>query len=289
MFGSHVSIESTLGSTLAKATQQGMNAIQVFMGSPYNLNRKQLTTKDIQAVNDTYSSTQVFTHLPYVYNYAGQAKNNSIAFQSDEDATKYVLDCAAATQRELQTLHPLKCSCKGCVLHIGSIGKHKDRQAGLNAVARSINSINFDNISTPLLLETMVGRGGVLGTSFEELGSVYSQVEHKDQVGFCIDTCHIHSNGSYNLSSIEGVESMFKDFDSVLPHGSLKLIHLNDSRTELGSNQDKHECIGKGSIWSESQQSLKLICQIAKQRDVPVVLETTVEDFQVLNELVKKL
>ena len=82
---------------------------------------------------------------------------------------------------------------------------------------------------------------------------------------------------------------MFEDFDRVLPRDSLKLIHLNDSKTEFASHKDQHECIGKGHIWKESQLGLVQLCQVAKSRDIPVVLETTEKDFEVLYSLVNKL
>ena len=76
----------------------------------------------------------------------------------------------------------------------------------------SINKIKFDEQSdeksAKLILETMVGRGGVLGKSFQELRKVYDSIKEKDRIGFCIDTCHVFAEGLYDLRKKEEIDKI---------------------------------------------------------------------------------
>jgi deoxyribonuclease-4 len=288
MFGSHVKFTSSLAETMLDASLEGMKSIQIFLGSPYSTTRRQLTQDDLEQ-SSTLQNMNVFTHLPYVHNFAGVAKFNKFAHDGDEEVDNYVMKCAMSMMNEREQLSQLKgCRCKGCVLHLGSVGKQSDRDKGIQCAAKTINEVhrrcnmNLIKTDSPLLIETMVGRGGVLGTSFEQLSRLYSLIEEKDHVGFCIDTCHVFANGNYDLSKWSEVDRMFYEYDQHLPRNSLKLIHLNDSIGLLNSKEDKHTNLKTGAIWKDNDASLKLLLQHAKARDIPVVLETTEDDFQTL-------
>ena len=283
MIGSHVAIGKDLTSCCDKAASRGMGAIQVFLGSPYSPKRKTLGEKDKKLKEIPIN---IFSHLPYVYNLAGSVKNNKIAWHGDKETDEYIGECLKSIDYELDLLSNIKCSCKGCVLHIGSC---KDKSTGLLAVAESINKLQFNPGDAPLLLETMVGNGGVLGNSFEDLAVVYNKVENKDRVGICIDTCHVFASGAYNLSKISEIDHMFTDFDNYFPHDKCKLIHLNDSQVAFGESKDRHELITQGEIWKEDDSSLLHLLRRCKDRNIPVVLETSEEDFTNLQFIYKRI
>ena len=285
MFGAHVSLKDTVGNTAQTAQEAGMTAMQVFLGSPYHLARRTVTDVEAKYLKSQADKISVFTHLPYVHNFAGRANMKALAHSGNTEVDKYVDSCVASVQDELDKMS--KCSCKGCVLHIGSIGSLKDRRAGCQSVAKSINKLNLT--STPLLLETMVGRGGVLGCNFHELAQVYHNVQDKDNVGFCLDTCHIFGEGMYDISKVDEVDKMFAEFDEILGANNLRLIHLNDSQEAFGSHKDRHEKIGQGLIWKQDDAALVQVLKQAKTRGVPVVLETSEDDFVNLQATLKKV
>jgi deoxyribonuclease-4 len=280
MIGSHTSIGKDLKSCVKSAAKDGMGTIQVFLGSPYLLKRKQITDFDVDP------SVNVFSHLPYVYNLAGSIKNNAVAWQGHDETDKYIEECLTSIDYELDVLSKLKCPCKGCVLHIGSC---KDKQLGLDTVAKSINKLDFRDGDAPLLLETMVGNGSVLGRSFEDLARVYEGVEKKERVGICIDTCHVFASGEYDLSKEREVDRMFEEFDNWFPRDKCKLIHLNDSKGKKGDCKDNHQWICKGEIWGEDDSALVHLLRVCKHREIPVVLETAKEDFANLQEIYKRV
>jgi deoxyribonuclease-4 len=59
--------------------------------------------------------------------------------------------------------------------------------------------------------------------------------------------------------------------DRVIGLRYLRGMHLNDSKHDLGSRKDRHECIGKGTIGLEA---FRLIMNDKRLRDIPLILET---------------
>jgi endonuclease IV len=176
--GSSVSFEKNVYNTLLSSNKKGMYSIQFFMGPYISMNRTKISDKDIKDSNDFLKrfNIHVFTHLPYVLNLCG--KGGLLADESTE-ASSHVAASISSIIYEINTISKVienTSSKGGCVLHIGSIGTNKRRKDALDIVIKSINEIT-DNLSPEgkanLILETMVGRGGVIGTSFEELNYIW--------------------------------------------------------------------------------------------------------------------
>ena len=291
--GTHTGIKNTLEDTIIDSANKGYYTIQIFLGSPYNLKRRDITKEDIIKSNKLLNivNLNIFTHLPYIHNLAGSVKNNCLHW-GNSSSDQYILESLASIEQEIKFLDKLNCRRKGAVLHIGSSGKFST-QEGLDKVIISINKIKFDEQSeessfsakprAKLILETMVGRGGVLGKTFEELRYVYSLVDRKDRIGFCIDTCHVFAEGLYDLRKKEEIDKMFDDFDRVLGIDKLCLIHLNDSKTLFNSKQDKHACIGHGEIF-KNIKSLQYLLKKINDYKISTVLETEEQDYDVIQK-----
>ena len=65
--------------------------------------------------------------------------------------------------------------------------------------------------------------------------------------GFCLDTAHAWGAG-YRLSDPDATDALLAAFDARLGIGRLRMVHLNDSKSELGSHTDRHEHVGAGQI-----------------------------------------
>ena len=123
-------------------------------------------------------------------------------------------------------------------------------------------------MNTTVLLETMAGKGTEVGRSFEELADIIERVERKDRIGVCLDTCHIYDGGYDIVNDLDGV---LAEFDKVIGLERLKAIHLNDDKNPMGSQKDRHEKIGKGTIGLEA---FERIINHPSLRDLPFYLET---------------
>ena len=93
-------------------------------------------------------------------------------------------------------------------------------------------------------------------------------IDKKERVGVCFDTCHTHDSG-YDL--ISDFDSVLKEFDEVVGLNNLKVIHINDSKNIRGASKDRHENIGKGFIGLET---LKYIVNHPKLVNIIKILET---------------
>ena len=65
--------------------------------------------------------------------------------------------------------------------------------------------------------------------------------------GFCLDAAHAWAAG-IDLSDPDATDRFLADFDGRIGLDRLVMIHLNDSKSELGSRVDRHEHLGAGRI-----------------------------------------
>lgn len=288
--GAHVSFDGTLSHTLSEAIAQGMGAVQFFMGNPYNFKRTVIDDKDIKACKkllDRYPM-HLFTHFPYIANLCGSVKSLAWSGNNDQDQKTFLV--LKGIEHELKTLDrmAIRGYNTGVVFHPGS---YKDRKKGLAMIAQSINRIQFDaKGDAKLILENSAGQGTTLGTTLKELAEIINGVDEnkKKHLGVCIDTCHLFAVGDYNLSKTSEIERFFNDFDRLIGLKYLVVIHLNDSCTNKGSCVDRHECLGNGTIWNKSTESLVFLLEKCKRLNIPCVLETASSDMIMLTLLSNK-
>ena len=120
---------------------------------------------------------------------------------------------------------------------------------GIAAVAASLGAVHerTRGLRVRLLIEVTAGQGSCLGCRFEQVEAMLAQARGGGDVGVCFDTCHVHASG-YDLSTEEGYDCTFADFDRILGLDWLKAFHLNDSNSPTGSRVDRHAEIGDGYL-----------------------------------------
>lgn len=140
-------------------------------------------------------------------------------------------------------------------------------EAGIGHIARAVRRALEPGYPVTVLLETMAGKGSEIGGRFEELRAIIDAVG-SEQVGVCLDTCHVYDAGYDIAGDLDGV---LAEFDRVVGLGRLKALHLNDSKNPFASHKDRHECIGQGSLGVSTFAS---IVSHPLLRDKPMILET---------------
>jgi deoxyribonuclease-4 len=110
----------------------------------------------------------------------------------------------------------------------------------------------------------------VLGSTFEELAEIIQRIPAplRERVGVCVDTCHIYSAG-YDL--VNEYDAVWQRFDDALGLESLRVLHLNDSKTPFASRRDRHELIAEGSL---GEVPFRRIMTDERFHGVPKVIET---------------
>lgn len=127
-----------------------------------------------------------------------------------------------------------------------------EKEVSFGLIAKAINRVHKEVPEVITVIENMANaKSNLVGTAFSDLAAIIAQVEDKSRVRICLDTCHMFAAG-YDIRTREGYKAVLKEFDDVVGNGYLGGIHLNDSKTELGSCKDLHENIGLSVVFSFS-------------------------------------
>ena len=140
-------------------------------------------------------------------------------------------------------------------------------QAGIDYIAAALKNALRHDYPVTVLLETMAGKGSEIGGRFEELRDILDAVG-SENVGVCLDTCHVYDGGYDIANDLNGV---LVEFDRVIGLDRLHALHLNDSKNPFASHKDRHECLGKGSLGLET---FRRIVNHPRLKDKPMILET---------------
>lgn len=119
----------------------------------------------------------------------------------------------------------------------------------------------------------MAGTGNVIGSTFAELRDIIALVRDKSRIGVCLDTCHVFAAG-YDLRSLSSFAAVLEDFESTVGLRYLKALHLNDSKTPLGSRRDLHANIGAGFLGLDAFWN---VMNEPRFEGLPMVLETPID------------
>ena len=140
-------------------------------------------------------------------------------------------------------------------------------EAGIEYISDALKKALEPGYPVTVLLETMAGKGSEIGGKFEELRSILDAVG-SDQLGVCLDTCHVYDGGYDLVGDLDGV---LAEFDRCIGLDRLKALHLNDSKNPFASHKDRHEKIGQGSLGVETFEK---IVNHPALKDKPMILET---------------
>ena len=140
----------------------------------------------------------------------------------------------------------------------------------LARIAESINIALDKTRGVTAVIENTAGQGSNMGFSFYHLAQIIEQVEDKSRVGVCLDTCHSFAAG-YDLSTEEGCDKVFAEFEREVGFTYLRGMHLNDAMKVLGSRVDRHSPMGEGYL---GITPFRYIARDARFDDIPLILET---------------
>jgi deoxyribonuclease-4 len=235
--GIHLGVGGGLLKAARRARQIGATALQIFSDNPTAWRRRPEPPADAGAFV-AYCAREgiapVAIHASYLINLAGSAE--PFARQSVEGLT-YEMQRAPAYGATLVNTH---------------IGSHRGdgHQRGITRLAASVSAVLADSpAGVRLVLENSAGGGDTIGGTLEQLAAILEAVsaDGDDQLALCLDTAHLWGAG-YDISTATGATSVLDRFDELIGLDRLALIHLNDSRSLLGSRGDRHEHIGAGKI-----------------------------------------
>lgn len=236
--GSHVGLSGPdmyLGA-VKEALSYGATAMMVYTGAPQNTIRKGMDQFLIEEAYEYmkihgFNKNNVVVHAPYIINLANPEEEKRAFAKS-------------FLTKELIRTHAL--GVKDMVLHPGSaVGK--DRDQAIKWIAEGLLEVfeNTKDLDVRIALETMAGKGNEIGKTFEELQAIIASAHHHERISICLDTCHTHDAG-YNIK--DDFATVKKMFHNIIGLDRLKVLHINDSKNEMGAAKDRHENLGFGFI-----------------------------------------
>lgn len=140
-------------------------------------------------------------------------------------------------------------------------------ETGICQIVDALKKALSPGYPVTVLLESMAGKGSEIGGTFEQLRAIIDGVGN-DQVGVCLDTCHIWDAGYDIVNDLDGV---LQEFDRIVGLDRLCALHLNDSKNPMGSHKDRHECIGQGNLGLKTFEN---IINHSALSNIPMILET---------------
>jgi deoxyribonuclease-4 len=258
LLGAHISSAGGLGRAVDRAVGLGCETFQIFTPNPL----RWYGPSPAQSVIDRFMRAliesgikRVLAHASYLINLAGEGAvlNKSV------DAV--VRDIELCFELGIDSL----------VVHPGS-AKDGPRDEAVSRLAASLDKVlartRDKNVS--ILLETMSGQGGALGTSIEELEGVLDALSWDRRLGICADICHVFGAG-VDVRTEGGYARFVSALDRHFGLGRIGCWHLSDNKGALGSGVDRHQHIGEGEI---GLVPFGMLVSDDRFADTPMILET---------------
>jgi len=261
--GLHVSISGSIANAVTNAIERECSAFQIFTGNPRGWYSKDLTNEDVSDYKNNLSECDIdrfatVAHMPYLPNL------------STPDIFSYEKSIKAMI-REVE-----RCAKIGIPYLVTHLGSHKGsgEENGIQRLTGALMEVAKATSGVTILLENTAGQKNSVGSDFTQLAEIFFSLEPADRFGICIDTCHAFAAG-YNLGSEKNAKNTFEKFDKEIGLKYLKILHLNDSKGELGSHLDRHDHIGLGHI---GKTGLSKVIKLMNKNKIPIILETPIDE-----------
>jgi deoxyribonuclease-4 len=258
MFGSHLSIAGGMHLALLDAQRLGFDTVQVFTKNQQQWKCKPLEEEAIAEWKTQVGRVgfkQTVSHDSYLINLASPE-----AAGWEKSIGLFVEELRRCAQLDIPYLvtHP--------GAHVGS-----GEEAGLKRVAAGLDIVHqqIDAPNVITCLEITAGQGSSLGYKLEHLAEIIRLVRDPNRLGVCLDTAHLFAAG-YDFRGRKYAKFR-KELEATVGIERVKVIHLNDSKKELGSRVDRHEHIGLGKIGLEG---FRPFVRDKAFKKVPKILET---------------
>lgn len=255
--GAHVSVAGGLATAPARGVRIGADVLQIFSKQNTRWMGKALEEDEARAFRDESARVGIPTvavHCAYLINLASARENV-------RTRSLYALEDEASRAAMLGVPY--------LVLHPGSPGEDPEVE-GERRVSRALRAFGRLPAGVTLLLENTAGQGKSLGRSVEQLRRLLDACGAPPDVAVCLDSAHLFEAG-YDIGGEDGWERLLTELRRYRLLPLVRMWHLNDSKTDLGSRVDRHFHIGNGRI---GLAGFRRILNHPPFRDLPMILET---------------
>ena len=234
-FGAHVSAAGGISKAIDRVEEIGGTAVQVFTQSPRMWRPTAHSDEELARFRARRRQARVKAvscHALYLVNLASRdraVRDNSLA----------------ALRATMQTADAI--GAEAVVFHVGSHLGYGFEEA-IELVVPSVRELlELTTDDLWLCMENAAGTGGTIGRSVVELASLADALDRHPRLGLCLDSCHWWASG-VDVADPAVLDDALVDLDRRIGLDRLRVLHVNDSQTPLGSNRDRHELVGRGLI-----------------------------------------
>jgi deoxyribonuclease-4 len=255
-FGAHVSSSGGIHTAIDRIEAMDGRAVQIFTQSPRTWRPTNHDPANFARFKERRAEAGiegVVCHALYLVNLASPKDE---LYDKSVEALRNTVDVACAIEAD------------GVIFHVGS---HQGAgfEAGLERVVPALAScLERCSDSTWLLMENTAGAGDTIGRSVEELAAIFERLDRHPRLGICLDSCHLYASG-YDVTDREALDSLLEEVDRTIGLDRLRALHVNDSKTQLGSNRDRHDNIAEGLMGEQ----LGVFLSHPQLQGLPAVLE----------------
>lgn len=235
--GAHISTRKPFSDAVTRAHEIGCECMQIFANPPQRWNPIAISEEEVERfvdLNKKHDITPVIIHGIYLVNLASE---NSYFYKAS--VASLVDDMKKAD----------KLGAVGVNFHVGSTKGNGFDKALLRVKDALFEILNSSPEDPYLILENSAGAGSIIGDTVEELAQIINAVK-SERMRVLIDTAHAFASG-YDLRTERGLEEFIAKFEKEIGLQKLVGFHLNDSKSDLSSNRDRHADIGHGLIGKE--------------------------------------
>jgi deoxyribonuclease IV len=256
LIGAHVSTAGGIDTAIDRIAERGGDAVQLFTQSPRMWRPTAHDPPRLARFRERRHEEGIgyaVCHALYLINLASADPD---LFSKSLTALVTTLDVAREIEADV-------------VVHVGShLGAGLD--ASLDRITEAIEeALEHTSDTTWLLLENSAGAGGTIGRSLAELATVAERIGMPPRLGLCLDSCHLYVSG-VDVTDPDVVAAVLNEVDATFGLDRLRLLHVNDAATPLGSNRDRHANIGEG----EMGEALGALLGNPRVQSLPAILET---------------
>ncbi|VWU52018.1 apurinic/apyrimidinic endonuclease Apn1, putative [Hepatocystis sp. ex Piliocolobus tephrosceles] len=246
--GAHVSASGGVQNSPFNSFNISGVAFAIFLKNQRQWSSNALTQQNIQQFLENcekynIDKNYILPHGSYLINLANPDKE-----KREKSYTSFLDDIKRCEQLQIKLYN----------FHPGSTVGLCTVDEAIKNIAECINRAHTETNNTIIVLENSAGQKNSVG------------INNKNRIGVCLDTCHTLAAG-YDIKTYNNFDNVMKQFDKIVNIKYLKAIHLNDSKSDIGSGLDRHENIGKGKLTIDT---FKYIMTASYFKNMPIILET---------------
>jgi len=257
LFGAHVSAAGGISKAVDRVEEIGGDCVQVFTQSPRMWRPTAHSAEELARFRERRRQARVrhvSCHALYLVNLAS----------SDAEVRAKSLEALRATMEVARAIEA-----DAVVFHVGSHLGYGFEEAVEVVVPPLRELLDLTTDRLWLCMENAAGAGGTIGRSVGELDVLFHSLDAHPRLGICLDSCHWWASG-VDVTDAAALGRALADLDDRIGLERVRVLHVNDAKTGLGTNRDRHEVVAEGLMGD----GLATFLGHPAFRALPTILET---------------